>query len=128
MAERALVLDSDLESLESLWDEGLGDAYHVYLAAASRRGPQAGRVALAAALVESAVLVQCLGDTAAEPAALLLADLCLARSSRLLAEAADQRLQIIFALTVERVAAAAAGGQPFDPVRGQLLAAVGDRS
>jgi len=81
-------------------------------------------VALAAALVESAVALQDLGRTAPEPAQLLLGDLCLARASRLLAETGDTRLQVAFALAVERVAAEAAGGPASQGLRELLVAAI----
>ena len=59
-----------------------------------------------------------------DPPQLLLGDLCLARASRLLAGARDQRLQVAFARAVERVAAAAAAGTPADPLRDLLVAAI----
>jgi len=81
-------------------------------------------VALAAALVESAVALQDLGRAAPEPAQLLLGDLCLARASRLLAETGDTRLQVAFAVAVERVAAEAAGGPASRALRDLLVAAI----
>ena len=104
----------ELEGLEPLWTSGLGTAYEAY----SDRSEY--RVALAAALVETAVDLQELGAGIAGPGQLLLGDLCLARASRLLADAGDQRLQVEFARAVENVAAAAASGVPPPPIR-QLL-------
>ena len=50
--------------------------------------------------------------------------LCLARASRLLADARDQHLQISFARAIEATSAAAAAGRSPEPVRGLLLAAI----
>ncbi|HKF78249.1 MAG TPA: hypothetical protein VKF59_19060 [Candidatus Dormibacteraeota bacterium] len=109
-----------LGGLESIWDEGMRDAYAFY-------GVRAGQeVALAAAMVEAALDLQHLGATAPDPARLLLGDLCLARASRLLAATRDTHLQIGFARAVERVAAAAAGGPPARPLRELLTAAIGE--
>jgi hypothetical protein len=112
-------MDADLDGLESVWESGMQDAFHFYRAAAARP------VALAAALVESAVSLQGLGGTAPDPVRLLLGDLCLARASRLLAELGDQRLQVGFARAVERVSAAASGGPAVPPLRDQLIATIG---
>jgi hypothetical protein len=111
-------LDGDLAELETVWEDGMSAAYAFYR-------PQAPPpVALAAALVESAVELQRLGGPAPDPPQLLLGDLCLARASRLLAETGDQGLQVGFARAVERVAAAASGGWPEAPLRDLLLAAI----
>jgi hypothetical protein len=107
-------LSRDLTHLESVWAEGMRQVFDHYRAIAD------ARVALAAAMVETAVALQGLGERAADPARLLLGDLCLARSSRLLAETRDQRLQIGFARGVERVAAAAAGGAAPPSLRDEL--------
>jgi hypothetical protein len=109
-------IDAHLAGLESVWDGGMRDAYDFY------RGLAAPAVALAAAMVESAVALQGLGGRPPDPPRLLLGDLCLARASRLLADARDQRLQIGFARAVERVAAAAAGVEAAagDPVAASL--------
>jgi hypothetical protein len=109
------LLDRDLESLEGLWPDGLGAAYDAYLAL----GPDS-RVALAGALVETALGLQELGRPAAAPGPLLLADLCLARASRLLADVADQRLQVGFARAIEQVAACAAESVELPSVRALL--------
>jgi hypothetical protein len=111
-------LDGHLGGLESVWEGGLRAAYAFYRL---RAGPQR---ALAAALVESAMSLQDIGGQAPAPAKLLLADLCLARASRLLADTRDERLQVGFAAAVQRVAAAAAGGPGAEPLRDQLLAAM----
>ena len=95
----------ELAGIELLWDALLAPAYARY--------PEASdyRVRLAAALVEVAVTLQRLGGEAAGPADLLAGDLCLARASRLLADAGDQGLQIAFARAVETVSGAAAAGR-----------------
>jgi hypothetical protein len=116
-------MERHLAGLESVWDRGLADAYAFYR-------PQAGpEVALAAAMVEVALRLQDLGGEPPDPGRLLLGDLCLARASRLLADARDQRLQIGFALAVEQVAAGAAGaagGAEAGPLRMLLAAAIGN--
>lgn len=96
---------SDLAYLERVWDGGLATTYERWR---SRAEP---RLALAAAMVETAVGLQRLGYAAAPPPDLLLADLCLARASRLLAGIGRRDLQVGFARAVESVAAEAAGGQ-----------------
>ncbi|HXM54335.1 MAG TPA: hypothetical protein VOB72_03025 [Candidatus Dormibacteraeota bacterium] len=113
-------IQSHLSELESVWDSGMGDAYAFY------RPRATPAVALAAAMVESALALQELGDRAPDPPHLLLGDLCLARASRLLAATRDQRLQICFARAVEHVAAAAAGGPAAPPLRTLLVAAIGE--
>ena len=110
----------DLESLDDLWAGGLGDAYGAY-----RGHARDSRVALAAALVETGVTLQGVGDHVARPMELLLGDLCLARASRLLADVGDQGLQIAFARVVERVSSTAAAGQGRTPIRPLLLRAIG---
>lgn len=112
----------DLETLETVWDSGLGSAYDAYrpLAADSR-------VALAAALVETGIGLQGVGSHVAAPADLLLGDLCLARASRLLADVADQKLQIAFARVVERVASEAAAGGEVSDLRQLLRHVLGAR-
>lgn len=116
----------DLDGIEFLWTDGLGAAYGEYLPATGRLADaQRQPVALAAALVESALTRQDLGGAvAAAPAPLLVADLCLARASRLLAESAPAELQIAFARVVEDAATLAAGGEGGFSVRDRLLAVV----
>jgi hypothetical protein len=109
------LLERDLESLDGLWMDGLGAAYDAYLAL----GPDP-KVALAGALVETALSVQRLGETAAAAGPLLLADLCLARASRLLADVGDVGLQVGFARAIEDVAAKAAAAQELPSVRATL--------
>jgi len=109
-------LEAHIAGLESVWDGGTRSAYAFYR---TQAGPE---IALAATLVEAAIELQALGSGAPDPPHLLLGDLCLARASRLLAAAGDQRLQIGFARAVEAVAAAAAAGQPMEPLRGLLVA------
>ena len=114
------LLERDLESLDALWSDGLGAAYDAYLAL----GPDP-RVALAGALVETALVVQGLGDSAAPAGPLLLADLCLARASRLLADVRDVGLQVGFARAIEEVSARAAAGVDLPSVRTLLSQVVG---
>jgi hypothetical protein len=111
-------VERHLAGLESVWEDGLRDAYTFY------RLRTGSEVALAAAMVESAAELQNLGRQAPPPPRLLLGDLCLARASRLLAATRNQRLQIAFARAVERAAAAAAGGPPAAPMRDLLVAAI----
>jgi hypothetical protein len=112
-------IEVHLAGLEPVWEGGMREAYAYY------RQHAAPAVALAAAMVESAIELQT-GGRPPGPPQLLLGDLCLARASRLLAETRDQRLQICFARAVERVASATAGGAPADPLRTLLVAAVGE--
>jgi hypothetical protein len=113
-------IDVHLDGLEPVWDAGMRDAYAFY------RTHAAPPVALAAAMVESALTLQVLGERPPDPPYLLLGDLCLARASGLLARTRDQRLQVGFARAVEHVAAAAAGGPPAPPLRALLVAAIGE--
>jgi hypothetical protein len=113
------IAPDDLESLDELWAGGLGQAYEAY-----RRPGRDTRVALAAALVETAVALQGVGSHIARPMELLLGDLCLARASRLLADIGDQSLQIAFARVIERVASAAAAALEVPAVRPMLSAAI----
>lgn len=118
------VIDRELDRLEGLWDEGLAEAYRSYLdAAAAYQTAAQQKLALAAALVETGVRLQGLGGRAAPPATLLMGDLCLARSSRLLADAAPQELQIAFASAIELMSAAAAASQDPPSARALLLRA-----
>ena len=119
------VIDRELGRLESLWTDGLGDAYRSYLAAAGGYEPVAQqKVALAAALVEIGVRLQGLGGPAAPPPTLLMGDLCLARSSRLLADAAPRQVQVAFASAIEALSSAAASGATAPPAREMLLQAL----
>ena len=120
-----MIVQEELESLESLWETGLEAAYQTYSeATAVLVEENRDRVALAAALVETALRLQRLGGRAASPPDLLRGDLCLARASRLLADARDQHLQISFARAIEATSAAAAAGRRPEPVRELLLAAI----
>ena len=112
--------DRDLESLDELWAGGLGEAYEAY-----RQPGRDTRVALAAALVETGVTLQGVGSHVARPMELLLGDLCLARASRLLADAGDQALQVAFARVIERVASAAAAAVEVPRIRPLLRTAIG---
>lgn len=109
-----------LSELEVVWEGGMHDAYAFF------RPHGTPEVALAAALVESAVDLHRLGCGVPEPKHLLLGDLCLARAAWLLAHARDQRLQVAFARVLERVTVAAAGGLRAEPLRQQLIAAIED--
>jgi hypothetical protein len=105
------LVERDLERLESLWEDGLSDAYRSYMEAVAAYEPEAQpRLALAAALIEIGLGLQGLGGRAAAAPALLMGDLCLARSSRLLAGAAPQSVQIAFARAIETLSSAAASG------------------
>ena len=119
------VIDRELERLEGLWADGLSDSYRTYLDAVAAFDVDAQpKVALAAALIEAGIKLQGLGGPAAPPAALLMGDLCLARASRLLADAAPQHVQVAFARAIEEMASAAASGTEGRPVRGLLLNAL----
>ncbi|MDQ6691350.1 MAG: hypothetical protein M3Z13_01140, partial [Candidatus Dormibacteraeota bacterium] len=90
-----MIVERELESIESLWKGGIEEALEGYRAATSFLGSRhSERVALAAALVEVAVDLQQLGGEAPSPTDLLRGDLCLARASRLLAQTRQQRLQV----------------------------------
>ena len=118
------VIDRELVRLESLWEDGLSDAYRSYLDAVSVFDQAAQpKLALAAALIEIGVRLQGLGGRAAAPPTLLMCDLCLARSSRLLAGAAPQGVQVAFARAIEDMSAAAASGRPAPATRDLLLRA-----
>jgi hypothetical protein len=118
------VIDRELVRLESLWEDGLSDAYRSYLDAVSVFDAAAQpKLALAAALIEIGVRLQGLGGRAAAPPTLLVGDLCLARSSRLLADAATQKVQVAFARAIEDMSAAAASGRPAPATRELLLRA-----
>jgi hypothetical protein len=105
------LLEHDLERLESLWEDGLSDAYRSYLEAVTTYEAAAQpRLALAAALIEVGLRLQGLGGRAAAAPSLLMGDLCLARSSRLLATNAPRSVQIAFARAIETLSAAAASG------------------
>jgi hypothetical protein len=123
------VIEVELDRLEDLWADGLAEAYRSYLEAVSGY-PAADqpKLALAAALVEVGLRLQGLGGRAAPAPVLLMGDLCLARSSRLLADAAAVALQVAFAMAIEETAAAAASGSPGRPVRELLLHALANRN
>ncbi len=118
-------LDVELVRLEQLWADGLSEAYRSYLEVVSDSSPAARpKVALAAALVEVGVRLQGLGGRAAPAPTLLMGDLCLARSARLLADTAPRPVQVAFARAIEELAASAASGRASRPVRDLLLDAV----
>ena len=110
---------ADLDGIEFLWEGSLRTAYDQYLLQEPRES-----LALAAALVETALREQRLGGPAAAAPALLVADLCLARASRLLAENAILPVQVAFARLVEAAAGAAAEGRPQPELRSGVLAAL----
>jgi hypothetical protein len=119
------VIDRELDRLESLWEDGLSDTYRSYLEAVGAHDPAAQpKLALAAALVEIGIRLQGLGGPAAAPPSLLMGDLCLARSSRLLAGAATQAVQVAFAKAIEDMSAAAASGRAVPATRDLLLRAL----
>jgi hypothetical protein len=116
------VIDRELDRLEGLWADGLSDAYKSYLGGVGAFDADAQpKLALAAALIEVGLRLQGLGGPAAPPAALLMGDLCLARASRLLADAASQGVQVAFAAAIEEMASSAASGTLGRPVRELLL-------
>ena len=115
------LLDRELDRLESLWSDGLSDAYRAYLESVHQFEPdKQPRLALAAALIEVGTRLQGLGGRAAPPTTLLMGDLCLARGSRLLADNAPLAVQVAFARAIESISAAAASKKPVTPTR-QLL-------
>jgi hypothetical protein len=116
------ILEVELDRLQGLWTDGLSETYRSYLEALSDNGPAAQpKLALAASLIEVGIRLQGLGGRAAPPATLLMGDLCLARGSRLLTEAATKPVQVAFARAIEGLSAAAASGKPSAPVRELLL-------
>jgi hypothetical protein len=118
------VIDRELDRLESLWEDGLSETYRSYLEAlADHEAGARSKLALAAALIEIGVRLQGLGGRAAAPTSLLMGDLCLARSSRLLADAATQSVQVAFALAIEQMSSAAASGADAPATRELLLRA-----
>jgi hypothetical protein len=119
------VADRDLQRLEGLWEDGLSGVYRSYLeAVAGYETAAQPRLALAAALVEVGISLQGLGGRAAAPPTLLMGDLCLARSSRLLADAAPQSVQVAFARAIEDMSWAAASGRAVPQTRELLLRAL----
>jgi hypothetical protein len=115
-------LDVELVRLEQLWTDGLSEAYRSYMDVVSDSEPAARpKLALAAALVEVGIRLQGLGGRAAPAATLLMGDLCLARSARLLADTAPQPVQVAFARAIEELSAAAASGRASRPVRDLLV-------
>jgi hypothetical protein len=119
------LIDRELDRLENLWEDGLSDTYRSYLEAVAAHEPAAQpKLALAAALVEIGIRLQGLGGRAAAPPSLLMGDLCLARSSRLLADAATQAVQIAFARAIEAMSTAAASGAAAPAARELLLHAL----
>jgi hypothetical protein len=125
MTAQAQVIDRELERLDGLWEDGLSDTYIAYLAAVGSYAAAAQpKLALAAALIEAGTRLQGLGGRAAPAAAVLIGDLCLARASRLLANAGSLKLQIAFARAIEEVSAAAASGDAGRSVRDLLVDAL----
>ncbi|HKW70391.1 MAG TPA: hypothetical protein VJP81_07380 [Candidatus Dormibacteraeota bacterium] len=120
------LLDRELDRLESLWEDGLADAYDAYVDQVTRFEFAARpKVALAAALIEFGIRLQGLGDRAAPPTTLLVGDLCLARGSRLLADNAPLAVQVAFARAIEALSSAAAAGEPAPQLRVLLQQALG---
>ncbi|HEY8813132.1 MAG TPA: hypothetical protein VIO86_11625 [Candidatus Dormibacteraeota bacterium] len=124
-----MIVADELEAIESLWETGLETAFAAYQAATASLGEaDAPRVALAAALVETALGLQRLGRPAPPAPDLLRGDLCLARASRLLADTRDRRLQVSFARAIEEQSAAAAAERELEPTRSRLLRAIDEAS
>ena len=110
--------DRDLDRLETLWSDGLSDAYRSYLDSVRRFDAEVQpKLALAAALIEVGTRLQGLGSRAAPPTTLLMGDLCLARGSRLLADHAPLAVQVAFARAIEAVSSAAASGSAVPATR-----------
>lgn len=121
-------LDVELVRLEQLWADGLSEAYRSYMDVVGDSEPAARpKLALAAALVEVGIRLQGLGGRAAPAPTLLMGDLCLARSARLLADTAPQPVQVAFARAIEELSSAAASGHASRPVRDLLRDAVRGR-
>jgi len=124
----ALVLERELDRLEGLWSDGLAESYRSYLdVVGAHQADLQPRLALPAALVEVGVRLQGLGGPAAPPAALLMGDLCLARSSRILTDSASRLVQIAFARAVEELSGAAASSTQSPSVRELLTRALAAR-
>jgi len=124
-AASTAVVERDLGRLEGLWADGLSESYRSYLdAVADHPQDRQEKLALAAALVEVGLRLQGLGEHAAPPARLLMGDLCLARSSRILTDAASRAVQIAFARAVEELSGAAAAHQAAPSVRDLLVKAL----
>jgi hypothetical protein len=122
-----VIVADELDAIESLWKTGLEEAFTAYQPATASLGEaDASRVALAAALVETALGLQRLGGSAPPAPDLLRGDLCLARASRLLADTRDQRLQVSFARAIEDQSAAAAAEREPEPARERLLRAIAE--
>ncbi len=122
------LLDRELVRLESLWSDGLSEAYRGYLEHVHAFAPELQpKLALAAALIESGMRLQALGAPAAPPTTLLMGDLCLARGSRLLADSAPLEVQVAFARAVETLSSAAASGRPAPETRRLLREALAAR-
>ncbi len=125
MSATTAVVDRELGRLEGLWADGLSESFRSYLGAVGNEAPdRREKLALAAALVEVGLRLQGLGDRAAPPAQLLMGDLCLARSSRILTDAASRAVQIAFARAVEELSGAAAADKDSPPVRDLLVKAL----
>lgn len=111
-------LRPQLTHLESLWEGPLGSAYAYYASVTSEP------LALAAALVETAIGVHGLNGDPARPSALLFGDLCLARASVLAANHAPLAVQVGLARAIEESARRAAAGQDVGPLRARLTEVV----
>ncbi|MGH7921772.1 MAG: TetR/AcrR family transcriptional regulator [Candidatus Dormibacteraceae bacterium] len=111
-------LQPHLLHLEALWQGPLGGAYGHYAAVAEPP------LALAAALVETAISLHGLEGEPARPSALLLGDLCLARASGLAANHGSIAVQVGLARTIERASGAAAAGAGIGPLRAELMRVV----
>lgn len=111
-------LRPQLAHLETLWEGPLGVAYAHYAAVTS------GPIALAAALVETAIQVHGLDGEPARPSRLLLGDLCLARASGLAANHAPVSVQIGLAHAIEEASQRAATGRGAGPLRARLTEVV----
>lgn len=107
-----------LTHLESLWEGPLGAAYRHYASVTT------DPLALAAAMVETAIEIHGLEGDPARPSALLLGDLCLARASVLAANHAPAAVQIGLARAIEEATRRAAAGADVGPLRAHLTEVV----
>src|SRR2546427_2693701 len=124
MTVQLQALDRELDRLEGLWSDGLSETYRAYLDSVGQFAAETQpKLALAAALIEVGLRLQGLGGRAAAAPTLLMGDLCLARSSRLLADAAPQAVQVAFARAIEEMSSAAASERSAPLTRDLLLRA-----
>lgn len=119
------VSTAEMSGLGHLGDAPTEAALDRYLAqAAHLEASDPNEVALAAALIETALQRHRLGEPDPNPLDVLVADLALSRASRLLAHGADLPLQVAFARAIEELAAAGAERRPIGDVGARLLGVI----